>query len=116
MRDPDWAGHCAEPAAERVSAATGRDIWTDLGGCPRSWREAAALYRRLGVSCLKDAVTAVVGEPLAPSEARPGDLAMVDGALGIVHGTWAVRCVDRWQPIWRAECVWRLPSPFCSRP
>lgn len=110
MTDPDWRSrHCAEAAAAELLRATGRDIWAEWGGCPRSWRAAADLYRRLGVRCLKDAVSAAIGEPLAPSTASHGDIAMIDGALGIVHGQWAVRCIDRWHPIWRAECVWKLP-------
>jgi hypothetical protein len=110
MREPDWSRHCAEPAAERLLEATGRDFWAELGGCPRSWREAAELYRRHGVTCLRELVTKLLGEPVPVEEAGHGDLALVDGALGIVHGTWAVRCMDRWQPIWRAECVWKPPS------
>jgi hypothetical protein len=105
--DPDWDRHCADLGAEAVGEATGRDIWTELGGAPRSWREAAALYRRLGVRSLREAVTVVLGEPLAVTDALHGDIALVDGALGVVHGSWAVRCLDHWHPIWRAECVWK---------
>jgi hypothetical protein len=106
--DPDWrTRHCAEPAAEQVLKATGEDPWAALGGCPRSWREAADLYRRLGVTNLKDAVTAVLGAPIACKHARRNDVAMVDGALGIVRGE-LVECIDRMQPIGRADCAWRI--------
>lgn len=105
---PDWrTRHCAEPAADRIREATGKDPWHALGGCPRSAREAAALYRRAGVTNLKDCVTAVLGEPVSPLLAMRGDLAMVDNALGIVRGEW-VECIDRLQPIGRAICAWRV--------
>lgn len=102
-----WDNHCTEPAAERLRQATGRDLWAELGGCPRSWRDAAAFYRRLGVTNLRDAVTAILGPPIDRKLARRGDVAMVDGALGIVRGE-LVECVDRMQPIGRAQFAWRL--------
>jgi hypothetical protein len=108
LPDPDWATvHCTEPAAELVLKATGRDIWAELGGCPHSWREAAEIYRRLGVTNLKDAVSAILGPPVDLGHARRGDIAMVDGALGIVRGE-LVECLDRMQPIGRAACAWRI--------
>ena len=102
--EPSWDRHCAEFATEGLE-----DFWNDLGGCPRSWREAAALYRRLGVTNLKDAATAVLGEPVSPALAMRGDVVMVDGALGICRGEW-VECLDRMQPIRRAECAWRITN------
>src|SRR5206468_4512404 len=85
LPDPDWrTGHCAEPAVERLKQATGRDLWAELGGVPRSPRAAAAFYRRLGVTCLADAVTAILGDPVDPKLAMRGDVALVDDALGIV--------------------------------
>jgi hypothetical protein len=108
LTDPDWrTGHCAEPAAEAVRRATGRDILAELGGCPRSPRQAATLYRRLGVTCLRDAVSAVLGTSIDPKRAMRGDIAMVDGSLGIVLGEW-VECFDRMQPIERATHAWHV--------
>lgn len=105
---PDWrTRHCVEPAAERVSEVLGRDVWSDLGGCPRSPREAAQLYRRLGVTCLKDAVTKVLGPPCDKLQAMRGDICMVDNALGICRGEW-VECLDRMQPLSRVECAWHV--------
>lgn len=105
MELPSWELHCAEYAAAQVKAATGRDIWAEIGGCPRSWRQAAKLYRRLGVSCLREAVEVVLG-PAAPAfRANRGDLVMVDGALGVCRGFW-VQCLDRMQPITRGQCSW----------
>lgn len=103
MIEPDWDCHCAEPAVEAVK---GRDVWAELGGCPRSWKEAAALYRRMGVRNLAEAVTKVLGEPIDPRQAMRGDVVMVDGALGICRGEW-VECLDRMQPMSRAQKVWR---------
>lgn len=90
-----------------MRAATGRDIWAEIGGCPRSWREAASLYRRLGVTNLRDAVSRVLGDPIDPKCARRGDVAMVNGGLGIVRGE-LVECIDAMQPIGRATCAWRV--------
>ncbi|MEA3042966.1 MAG: hypothetical protein QOH47_804 [Sphingomonadales bacterium] len=87
MPDPDWrTGHCAELAARAVYQACGRDVWADLGGCPRSWREAAALYRQLGVRTLREAVTAILGPPVDRKRAVRGDIVMFRGALGICRG------------------------------
>lgn len=111
--DPDWrTRHCAEPAAEWVKSQTGRDIWAEFGPCPRSPREAAALYRRLGVTDFKGAVVAILGEAIDRRRARRGDIAMVWSpgglrALGIVRGEW-VECMDNMMPIQRAECCWRV--------
>ena len=107
MRDPDWDWHCAEHAARHISAAIGRDIWGEVGGCPRSPKEAADLYRRLGTRTLKGAVTALLGKPVTPKLAMRGDIVMVDNALGICRGELA-EFMDRMQPMGRAECAWRL--------
>lgn len=113
MSEPDWRHHCAEPAAEQLLVATGRDIWQEVGGCPRSAREAADLYRRLGVTNFKDAVSAVLGEPVDPKLARRGAIALLEcpgrglWALGIVRGEW-IECIDRMQPLSRAKCCWNL--------
>lgn len=86
---------------------TGRNIWAELGECPRSWREGANLYRRMGVTNLKDLVTALLGPPIDPKRAMRNDIAMVNGALGIVRGD-LIECLDAMQPIGRAECAWSL--------
>jgi hypothetical protein len=106
-RQVEWCWHCADHAAEHVLKATGRDIWAELGGSPKGWREAADLFRRLGVASFKDAISKTLGEPVRPSLARRGDLVMVDNALGICRGELA-EFLDHMQPMRRAECAWRL--------
>lgn len=106
--DPDWrTRHCAEPVVDAIVAATGRDIWAELGGCPRTWREAAALYRRVGVRSLACVVTSVLGPPVDRKRARRGDIVMVRGALGICRGD-LVECFGATVPIAQAERAWRL--------
>lgn len=105
--DPDWrTSHCAEPAVASADAASGRDIWTEIGGCPRSWREAAALYRRLGVTNLADAVTKVLGPPIPRRQARRGDVVMAMGALGVCRGEIAV-FMGGTLPMRAVERAWR---------
>jgi len=88
-----WHCHCADRAAEAVRLASGRDVWAELGGSPRSWRACAALYRRFGVRTLGQMVTVVLGEPLASRRlAMRGDIALVQGSLGVVRGA-LVECV-----------------------
>lgn len=104
--DPDWrTRHCAEPAVEAASAALERDIWAELGGCPRSWREAAALYRRLGVRSLAEAVTEVLGPPIPSRQAMRGDVVMVRGALGVCRGELA-ECMGATVSMREAEHAW----------
>jgi len=118
MADPDWNGHCAEPAVARLKEATGRDLWDELGGCPRSWREAADFYRKLGVKNLKDAVSKVLGDPVSPLRAMRGDIAFIGGALGVVRGD-LIECMDGMKHIGAADCAWpitgRPQSAFGSR-
>lgn len=52
-------------------------------------------------------MTTILGEPISPLEARRGDVCMVDNALGLCRGEW-VECIDRMQPLERAECAWRI--------
>lgn len=112
---PDWqTRHCAEPAVEAASRATGRDIWVELGGCPRSWREAAALYKRLGVRNLAGAVSTVLGDPIQPRMAMRGDVALVRGALGIVRGE-VVECMGANVPIGEAELAWPAGGASSAR-
>lgn len=104
--DPDWrTRHCVEPVAESLLRISGRDIWAELGGCPRSWREGADLFRRLGVRNLRDAVTAVLGSPIDRKRARRGDVVMVRGALGICRGELA-ECMGANVPMREASLAW----------
>lgn len=106
-KEPDWDFHCTDLAVAHVKAATGRDIWAEIGGAPRSAREAAALYRRLKVRKLKSVVTKVLGKPIDTKLAMRGDIVMVDNALGICRGEW-VEFMDAMQPIHRGTCAWRV--------
>lgn len=117
--DPDWrTQHCADLAAEWLKRATGRDVWGELGGPPRSPKEAAAIYRRLRVRTLKNAVSKVLGKPVDPKRAMRGDIALVESgeirALGIVRGD-LVECFDRMQPIERVTCCWRVSPPHTDK-
>ena len=104
--DPDWrTRHCAEPAVEAADRASGRDIWAELGGCPRSWREAAELYRRHGCRTLAEVVTKVLGPPIEPKRARRGDVVMVRGALGVCRGEVA-ECMGATLPMGEASAAW----------
>lgn len=94
-------------AVERLRQATGRDLWAELGGCPRSWRDAAEVYRRLGAASLREAVGTVLGPEIDPKLAMRGDIVMVDNALGVCRGEW-VEFVDRMQPLRRASCAWHI--------
>lgn len=108
MTDPDWrTRHCAEPAADNIALKVARDIWAELGGCPRSWREAANLYRRAGVRSLTELVTKLLGEPVDARLARRGDIAMVRGALGIVRGE-VIECMGAIVPLGEASTIWRV--------
>lgn len=82
-------------------------MWRELGGCPRSPAEAAALYRRLKVRSLKGVMTKVLGKPVDPKLAMRGDIALVDNALGIVRGE-LVECFNGMVPIHRASCCWHI--------
>lgn len=107
MTDPDWrTRHCAELAADAVREATGRDVWAELGTCPRGWREGAALYRRLGVRRLEDAVSKVLGPPIPARQARRGDIVMVRGSLAICRGE-VVEGLGAKVSMREAERAWR---------
>jgi len=104
--EPDWrTRHCADAAAEAVLSASGRDIWAELGGSPRSRREAAALCRRLGAGTLAEAVTAVLGPPIDRKRATRGDVVMVRGALGVCGGDVAI-CLGASVRMSEAELAW----------
>lgn len=106
MTDPTWHRHCGDLAAEAVAKASGRDIWAEVGGAPRSWRQAAALYRRLGARTLEEVVTALLGPALSPRRATRGDVVMVDGSLGVCRGEVA-ECMGATVPMRRASKAWR---------
>lgn len=113
--EPGWDAHCVDFIARHYKAVTGKNLWRVLHHrCPRSAREAAELYRKLGVTNLRDAVGKVLGAPLGPAFAMRGDIVLVMSgniaALGIVRGD-LIECMDNTLPITRAECAWRL-SPF----
>lgn len=113
MSDPDWRSrHCAEPAADTILAAAGRDVWAELGGCPRSWREAAALYRRHGCRSLAELVTKVLGPAIPRRRARRGDIAMVRGGLGIVRGE-VIECMGATVPLGEASAIWSVRGGPC---
>ena len=108
--DPDWrTRHCAEPVVEHIRKKTGRDLWAELGGCPRSWREAGAVYRRAGVRSLAGLVTKLLGDPVDRRLARRGDIAMVRGALGICRGE-IIECCGAVLSLKEAERVWHIQS------
>jgi Domain of unknown function (DUF6950) len=69
-----------------VRAATGRDVAAEIGGWPNGWREAASIYRRLGVRTLAEAVSLLLGPPIPTRRARRGDVVMAQGSLGICRG------------------------------
>jgi hypothetical protein len=106
-KEPDWDFHCTDLAVAHVKAATGRDIWDELGGAPRSARQAADIFRRLKVRTLKSAVVKMLGKPIPLPRVMRGDIVMVDNALGICRGEW-IQCVETMLPIDRAECAWKL--------
>lgn len=101
--EPDWSFHCAEFAGNQLD----QDIWDKVGGCPRSWGEAADLFRRLEVRSLREAVTKVLGRPeISPAFAMRGDIVMAQNALGVCRGEVAV-FMDRTLPMRQVVCAWR---------
>lgn len=87
----DWAGHnCALFVAGAVARMTGQDFAAPY----RRRRSAATALRALRADGFADhvAYAAHCLPEVAPSDARPGDVAVVpvpDGlALGIVQGDW----------------------------
>ena len=100
MPEPDWEFHCAEFA----DAAAGLGLAEQLGGWPRNWREAVALYRRFGVRTMGDLLSLFQKE-IAPLRAMRGDVVMIDNAFGVCRGDWA-QFMDRMQPMRRATRAW----------
>ncbi|MGE0178992.1 MAG: hypothetical protein AB7O91_04125 [Sphingomonas sp.] len=101
-----WSHHCGDLAAAAVLAAAGRDIWSEIGPRPGSWREVAALYRRFGVRTLAGLVTALLGPERASTRlARRGDVVMVRGALGVCRGELA-ECIGATVRMKEAERAW----------
>jgi hypothetical protein len=64
------------------------------------------VYERLGVRCLADAVTKVVGPPIDPKQARRGDIVMKGSALGICRGDLA-EFANLMLPMREVEKAWR---------
>lgn len=104
MEEVSTTSSLSEPHC--VDHAFGPDIWAEVGGRPETWREAAALYRRLGVRDLAGAVTAVLGQPIAVRKARRGDMVMVRGSLGICRGE-VVDTFGETVRIGEADRAWR---------
>lgn len=103
MTEPDWSFHCAEFSARQANL----NLWDSLGGCPRSCREAADLFRRLGVRTFRDAVTKVIGPEIPPALAMRGDFVMANNwALGICRGEIA-EFMDRTLPMRQIVCAWK---------
>lgn len=109
MPEISWNFHCAEFALGEASKTLNRDLWQELGGVPRSPRQLAGLYRRLSVTNIADATSAVFGEPIDPKQAMRGDVVMIDNALGICRGE-LVEMADRMQPLGRASKAWKVTS------
>lgn len=103
---PTWSFHCGDLAVEAVRAASGRDLYAETGGAPRSWRQLAALYRRLGVRRLDQVMTRLLGTPINPRRAARGDVVFVDGSLGVCRGEMA-ECMGATVPMRRASKAWR---------
>lgn len=107
--DPDWrTRHCGELAFDAIAEARGcdaADLWAEVGGCPRNWREAAAVYRRMGVRTLDGFMTAVLGPPIPRRRARRGDIVMVRGSLGVCRGDLA-ECLGATVPMREADLAW----------
>lgn len=104
MTEPTWAFHCADFANERA----GLNIESRIGPLPRSSRDAAELYQRLGVTCLGDLMSKLF-EEVPTRKAMRGDVVMVDGALGVCRGEWA-EFMDNMQPMRRATRAWSVKA------
>lgn len=112
MVAPDWDWHCVDFVGEHYKQATGKNLWRVLHHrAPRSSREAASLFRKLGVANFKEAVSKVLGPPKQPAFAMRGDIVLVMSgaipALGICRGD-LIECADNMLPISRAECAWQI--------
>lgn len=89
--------HCADPAQDdcctfaggAVLALTGVDAMAEFRGRYRTAAGAARALRRYGAGTLP-ATLDTKFEPIPPAFARRGDLALVDGAVGVVIGADAV--------------------------
>ncbi|TZG26511.1 DUF6950 family protein [Sphingomonas montanisoli] len=107
--NPDWPDHCADRAAGHVLAASGVDVWAILDAPPpRSWRDAAALYRRHGVRSLSELVSRALGPSLSPLLARRGDIVRRGWALGICAGEVATFFGGNAVSMAEVEEAWRI--------
>lgn len=107
MIEASWNFHCAEFSAAWLREQTGRDVWAEIGGCPRSCREAAFLLRRLNVRSLREATSRVLGDEIVPAMAMRGDIVYSPHALGVCRGEKA-EFVDRFLPMREIVCAWRV--------
>jgi hypothetical protein len=98
---PEWHCYCVQWALDQQAPW----IRDRLGGWPRDWREAAALYRRFGVSSFPELVSQFLAE-VPTRQAMRGDVVMVDRALGICRGELA-EFMDSMQPMKRATRAWK---------
>jgi hypothetical protein len=104
--EPDWRTyHCGDLAAEAIRAASGRDVWPELGGRPQSNREGAALYRRVGARTLRGVMTWLLGPPIDRRKAHRGDVVMVRGSLGVCRGEVA-ECLGAVVPMREVDLAW----------
>ncbi len=105
--EPQWDWHCADHAVQHIKETTGRDIWKELGGSPKSTKRAIAIYRKLKARTLKTATSKVLGKPKKTAFAMRGDIVMVNNALGICRGEW-VECLDAMHFIGKCDCAWSV--------
>lgn len=90
----EWGEHdCATNCANAVAAMTGTDFAAPFRGKYRTRRGSLAALRRYGAGTLEATIDTLF-PVIEPAFARRGDLALVDGMLGIVIGADAV-CVGR---------------------
>ncbi len=85
-----WGTHdCALDAADAVLAQTGIDVAFEFRGKYRTAAGAERALRRFGAGTLEATIAAKFPD-VATGFARRGDLALHDGALGIVMGPFAL--------------------------
>ncbi len=110
-----WGGNdCALFIADAALAMTDHDFAAPFRGRYKTARGAIKELRRNGFEDLAGYLTQALGEPIAPTLARRGDVVMfeaVDGsALGVVLGQQAAAAGPegvtwipgpRWQQAWR---------------
>ncbi len=108
-----WGRHdCCLFAADWVREATGADPAADWRGRYRSASGARRILRQHFDGDVAAVATAVLGEPLAsPLLAQRGDVALVDGALGVVIGAEVALLGEAglaFHPLGTAARAWRV--------